>query len=306
MDIKASVTLNESSGKTIIHAIGALSDYIGENLMDELIRYSPNQPLLYRHNHPSSIGNGEILGTIIAAEKTEVNGATAIDITAELMDLTQYQKDAIAFVTKLHEAKQDISISIGFQQFGDLAARPFEYSLTEIPVCKECVTYSVVKMEEKDELQATISELRDTLNKVLEEKKALESKMKTMEAPETVDARVQQVVDVISKKYEDKLEAQSVQLERLEKELELSKKQPIISKIFELEQDEQLVDLLYSNMSVEDLTKRLEMVKKKQPVMQVQTERMEQSKDKKKRMSLEEIYAAIPDAPARNGRGWSE
>lgn len=273
MDIKASVKILEENEKVILTALGTTDKYISSNIIDNLAKYSPNQPIIYRHVHPASPAEGQILGTVLESKLIDLeDGVKGIEITGEMLQYTQYQQDAVKYIKAKQDTEDPIQISIGFQQYGvddPVDARPYEFSLTDIPVCEECITYEVNTMiNEKKTDEAVIKELQKSLNKIKTENEQLLAKLGNYEKTEKEEISVKQELEdtilAITKKHEEELVKRDEQISALKQEFEMAQKKPYIDKLFRLEKDEELVDW-YKGRTLEQLAARVEKKEKEAP-----------------------------------------
>ena len=286
MKIIASTKVFEEKGKVFIRALAASGKYLTPDQIPVLTKYSVNQPLIYRHIHPSSPAQGQILGTVVEAKQVEFEGLPAVEIIGEMMQITDYQQKAVEYIRLKQDTDEPVGVSIGLQSFGvegenPVTSRPFEYSFTSIPVCDECITYEVnTSMKEKDiadakqaELEAVIkgnvqkiAELEATLNGKVDENKSLKSKIGVLEkAPPADEIAVKDAINeaakAIKSQYEDEMKAVKADLKATNQKLEAAEKKPHIDKLIALEKDDDLVEW-YNGKSVEFLTARYEKKKK--------------------------------------------
>jgi len=282
MKYEASISKFEVGDSIRITAKGVSDRFISPNIIDSLTKYSVNQPILYRHVHPSSIGEGEILGTIVRAEKIQTDVEQYIEFEAEMLNYTDTQKKAIELIKIRYEAGDPMGVSIGFQQFGNAGnpvdARPFEYSLTHIPFCDDCGVSEVITMEQ-EEYETKLAELQKSLDKAKNKNRELESQVNKFES-KTKDIETR-IMETMTAKYEEtvlalnkKLEETKAESERLVLEAKLA---PIKADLFKLEGDEELRDALYPNLGEEQLIARLERKRKETPPTIV-TRTMEESR----------------------------
>jgi len=290
--VQATTSVFEKDGKFTIRAIGITTKYLTPIEVENIYKYSVNQHITYRHKHPSQ-GKGEILGTVTKAEMVEVTDKDGkkydgVELEADMLDYTANQKNSIEYVKLKQDTEDPVKLSIGTMSFGDsgkapIDSRPYEYTLTDHPVCKEC---RIIDINMTDEDEARISELKTSLDAAVGLNTKYETKIATLETKITdfkskleleagkVDAvnksfedTLQEKLEAVNKVYEAKFESTAKELEDVKTELDQAKKSPIIAEIFELEQDEMARDGWYANMSFEDLNKRLEHVKKNTPVI---------------------------------------
>ncbi len=293
--IQVATKFHEKDGRPHIKMIGVTEKYLSKTEIDSILKYGKNQHVTYRHNHPAGERKGEILGTVLTVEETMVpdkdgNSYRGLEIDAELLDYTEYQRDTIKYCKLKDEAGDPIHCSIGTQSFGEpgkepVDSRPFEWTLTDIPHCKECSAVDI-KMEDAKALE--IAELKASLDSALGISKTkdtkiheLEDKIKAIES--TTVSRTQKFeedlktkVEAVKKVYEDEFIKMSKELEDVKTLLLEQKKDPIIKSIFELEEDEYLRDNYYTTLTLEKLNERLEYVTSHHvPTARPQIQRME-------------------------------
>ena len=282
MIYEASVSKFEDGDSIRITAKGVSDKVVSPEIIDSLTKYSVNQPILYRHVHPSSPGEGEILGTIVRAEKVQTDDEQYIEFEAEMLNYTESQRQAIELIKLRYEAGDPMGVSIGFQEFRrngeSLDARPFEYSLTHIPFCDDCGVSEVITME-KNEYETKLAELQSALDKAKNKNTELETKISTFESKtKTLEDKI---MEKMTQKFEDEIKVLNTKLEESEakakKAILEARLAPIKVELFKLEGDEQLRDHLYPALSEEQLTERLEKIRKKRPPTIV-TKTMEESR----------------------------
>ena len=321
MIYEASVSKFEAGEKTRITAKGASDKFVSPEIMDSLANHSVNMPILYRHVHPSSPAEGEILGTIVRAEKITTDEEQYIEFEAEMLNYTETQKKAVELLQTRYEAGDPMGVSIGYQEYrfegNPVDARPFEYSLTHIPFCDDCGVSEVITME-KSEYETKIAELQEALDKAKADNDVLESKIgkfesKTKELEDTI-------IEKVSKKYEADIKALTKSLEEKDAEAKRlileARLAPIKAELFRLEGDEEIRDHLYPHLDEEQLTNRLERKRKETPPTIV-TKTMEESRsdattESIKREKRAEVNKLLMEDPEIRdllqgkvpGRGW--
>ncbi len=260
------LTSSEDNGQLIIDFTGVTENYVSSNLLNEINKYSANQPLLYRHNHPLKKKGGEIIGRIIQTSLTDVKDTQgklvkAVTGKAFIGNKTKFQRMVQDYVKKKDQIKNPVKISIGFENIENekhepIDAQVYEYSLTYQPVCEECVT----KMPEKD---VEISELQTALDKSAGLTKEFEKKNKELESKITEMEKTMKDKDSKIKEFEDKLintKDLSVKIAELERKLSDAEKKPFIDEIYELEKDDELKEI-YRGWDTTKLQKRLDKVR---------------------------------------------
>lgn len=287
MNLEASIHALELS-KNKFKAIGVLDGYVETTILESLTKYSPNQSVLYRHVHPSGLGEGEIFGNISTAnlEDIDVNGIKkkGIVLEGELMEYTENQK-ALKELLELKESKgENLKISIGFQEFTSngkaVDARPFEYSITPYPVCKECEVKTMVNED------ARIKELEDLLNEAKNRENDLKAKVNKFESEnaklkdvntKSLEDKINEIVSKVTKEYEDKYIKVTSELEETKKKLDLAEKEPILAEIAKFEDDADVMSYL-STLPKAKLMEKLEK-KRKSTSPSIVTQTMEQSRN---------------------------
>ncbi len=273
--------------KVIIRGVAAMNKYLeySEDIWKNVVRFSPNQSLIYRHIHPASPGNGTILGNMISVKSVmlkdnEGKDVRGLEYEAEMMSNTPYQQKAVEYVKK-KQFESPIGISIGVQEYKKnqlvLDARPYEFSLTHIPVCEECLNSEVITMG-NDKKEQTVEELKLALDESVKKNADFEAKLKGFEqSDKKFEDRIKEFADSITKKYEAELTNAMKQIEITNKKLEQAEKQPIIDELVKLEIDEELTKEFYPSRSKAQLVERLTKLKKtKAPAIVTKT--LEQSR----------------------------
>lgn len=277
----------ESDKRVIIRGTAAMNKYLdySDEVWKNVVRFSPNLPLIYRHIHPASPGNGSILGNMLSVKTVMVKDkegkdTLALEYEAELMSNTPYQQKAVDYVKK-KQLESPIGISIGVQEYKKnqlvLDARPYEYSLTHIPVCEECLNTEVVTMG-NDKKELTLEELKLALDESVKKNVDLETKLRGFEqSDKKLEDKIREVADAVSKKYEVEMTTMLKQLEDSRKKLEQAEKQPIIDELVKLEGDDELSKEFYPSRSKSQLVERLAKLRKnKAPTIVTKT--LEQSR----------------------------
>jgi hypothetical protein len=276
----------DSDKRIIIKGIAAMNKYLGysDEVWKNVVLFSPNQSLIYRHIHPASPAEGVILGNMLTVKDVLLKDSEGKDIRgleyeALMMNNTLYQQKAVEYV-KRKQLESPIGVSIGVQEYKNkdliLDARPYEFSLTHIPVCEECLNTEVISMVDKKE--QTTDELKLALDEAVKKNADLEVKLRGFEQSEKkLEDKIKEVAEGISKKYETEITNVMKLLEDSRKKLEQAEKQPIIDELVKLEGDEELTKEFYPSRSKIQLTERLIKLKKtKAPAIVTKT--LEQSR----------------------------
>jgi chromosome segregation ATPase len=248
--------------------------------LDNLNKFSVNQPILYRHNHPNKRLGGQILGRVIETKIADVKDATGklvkgIIGKAFIKNKTKFQQQIQEYIRKKDQLKDPIKISIGFEN-QELDAEVYEYSLTYKPVCEECSTM----VTEQEKTEAQMGELQTALDKSAGIVKEFEKKTKELESKVAEYEKTASDKDKKLKEFEDKLISMkdlSTKISELEKKLSDAEKAPLIDQIYELEQDDELKEI-YKGWEMPRLVKRLEKVRTLRP--QIATEPLYKSREK--------------------------
>jgi hypothetical protein len=283
MNIEAFVQTLEPGERIRIKALGVTDSHVDPSILPNLMKYSVNQPLVYRHVHPASPAKGEMLGTIIGSKLTE--DKHGIEIEAELMQYTDYQKKAAEYITLKQKSGSPTKISIGFQQYttGDgksIDGRPFEYSITDIPVCEECNVQGVTTMNEK-EYEAKLTELQGSLNQMKTTNDDLTAKLATANTATTAkfEKSITDAVTAVKKEFEDKVSSLNEMLEKEKKMRVMAEKEPILAEFRKYEKDEEYIKWLGETKTKEEIATKLKAKKASNP-LNIVTETMEQSRIK--------------------------
>jgi len=289
--IEATTEVFAKDDQVFMNILGVTTKYVTETELKDYNRWAPNQPVIYRHHHPASLIPGEMVGNILSSEIVdvvdEVDEKTyqGLNLVAQMMNYTPTQQKLIEYAMLKQEEDDPIKMSIGKQTYGKkgqepIAGRPFEFSLTDIPVCEECATGDI-NMGEKEE--ARISELKSALDEAVILNKQLEAKVGKFEVDQeavtkTFEEKMQEQITKITEVYETKFVESAIKYEALEQKFEQAKRNPILADIRLLETDTMLVDEVYSKQDTEWLEKRLTFLQKNKPKKAMPfTKRMEES-----------------------------
>ena len=261
VEYESPVTVTENGKEPIIEFIGTTDEYVPSEDLADLNQYSPNQPVLYRHNHPLKGKDGEVVGRVLDSHIGDVLGSDkkmhkGIIGHAKLMNKTHFQKDIVNYVRAKEQAKDPIKVSIGYvstsNEEGKIVDRQIlEYSLTYKPVCKECGT----KMGDKEELKMHELEvaLESSTSKVTEyESKISELESQLVEKDEEISASKTKVTEMETRI--GAIEAKAIRAE----------KKPYIDKLVEMEKDDDLVSF-YESLNVKQLQDRCDKIAKRMP-----------------------------------------
>ena len=309
MNVESSiVALEEKDSGLEVQFIGLTNEYVEDYVVENSVKYGVNQPVLYRHVHPTT-GKGFITGRITdvkleSIEGGKADGGTLLRAlpTAKFHNYNENQTNVIDYVKKKEELGDPIKWSVAFENFktaSDIGM--YEWSITDIPVCEECATTNVEQLELEDminmakeevkeevkelegdaKLRAEVQELKLALDKTVGKVTSLE---KTNADLTTKLEATETKADTEVKEMEDKSKAEIVSMEsrivELEKEIVIGKKVPLISRIYELEQDEVMKARYYTDgWTIEELETRL---KERKEVLtktpQIEVKKFEDSK----------------------------
>ena len=288
--IVAATNIFSKDDQTLMNVLGVTTKYVTEKELNDYNRWAPNQPVIYRHHHPASLKPGEIVGNILTSDIVDVvdkeDGETykGLNLVAQMMDYTPTQQRVIEYAFLKQGEKDPIKMSIGKQTYGKkgeepLAGRPFEFSLTDIPVCEECEAGDVI-MGDKEE--ARINELKSALDEAVILNKQLEAKVGKFEQDKVTETKtfednLQEQITKITDVYESKFAESAEKIKSMSKLLEKARRDPILADIAKLENDDMLVEI-YSEKDTEWLEKRRDYLVKNKPKRAMPfTKRMEES-----------------------------
>lgn len=303
-------SIKQEKGDTILSAIASNEDFLPLKWLKYVAKDSINQRFIWRHSDPEKPRDkmtDEVFGRVIQCEVKDVKRKNSLLVDYRLFNLTPNHKNLIKLIKLRNEVEDPFGISLGYQVYKDketdeiLHIVVLEHSITPIPKCVKCTTIdikeSVVQMEKEleKELRDKIAELEDTLNGKASKVEELEAKVVTFE--EEIKEKSNSIKTSEEQFEESKKLILSLkdEVSDLKRDLILKEKKPVITEIFELEQDEDLLKF-YESMSIEELEKRREKIKAKhdgKPIVKT----LKQSRDetianeeleKKEKESLEE------------------
>lgn len=323
MKLEASIHTLELS-KNKFKGIGVIDGYVENAILENLTKYSPNQSILYRHVHPAGLGEGEIFGNISTAtlEDIDVKGVTkkGIVLEGDLMEYTENQKALVELLGLKQEKGEALKFSIGYQEFSKggkaIDGRPFEYSITPFPVCKEC-DVGIKTMENIDE---RVKELENLLNAAKDREDQLKVKVNKFESEnaklkdantKALEDKINEIVSSVTKEYEEKITTLRKDLEDSNRKVEMAQKEPILAEIAKYEKDPDILGYL-ATLPKDKLLEKLE-TKRKATAPSIVTQTMEQSRNigvdemaearkkfyekiRQDPVLSEAIYGKIPDA----------
>lgn len=269
-------SIKQEKGDTILTAIASNADFLPFRWLKYAAKDSINQRLIWRHSDPENRREemtDEVFGRIITCKVKSVEENPSLYTEYKLFDFTEDQRSLIELIKKRNEVEDPLGISMGYLKYTDKETDEIkhitvlEHSITPIPKCKVCKTIdikeSVVKMEEKElkKLKDKIAELEDELNGKSTKIEELESKVVVFE--EEIKGKDGEIKVSKSNFEESKTMILSLkdEITELKKDLILKEKKPIIVKIYEWEQDDDLLKF-YETMEIKELEARLVKVKK--------------------------------------------
>lgn len=264
MDVK--IQIFEREGKKFLKATGITKKYVNSIVYDNMLKYSVNTPMIYRHKHPAK-GTGQFIGRVVEQEQGKVEGEDSVELLSELYQDTKFQKDCIELLETSIKAGKPLSISPAFQEFMDkdgkvTNAQLYEYSVTPYPVCKECNTHGVITMEdeEKQELETQVNDLQAKLDKASGITKKFEEFKKSVKKEiEDRDAKIEEY-EKDKKEKGNSFDKISKVVYELEARLDYAEnKKPVIDRIMEYESSDFFLNF-YKTLPVEKLECRLKEV----------------------------------------------
>lgn len=302
------------AGDILLKATSLHKTFLDQPWQGELASDSRNALLVWRHRHPDNPehngfpygrnlqekvlddGFSEAYYRVFGGEPDgpEMKMQKLIKLRLELGEPIGISKSFIKHYDKNGDIRRVVSL---------------EDSITYKPQCNQCVTQEVIQMEEK-EMKELVEKLQNELD---DTKMRLESKVTTLEEK---DASIKKLEDE-RKVFSDKLEELEAKLTSAEDEksgltekfvqlsdafkefkvkAEVERKQPLIDEIFELEKDDDLLDL-YKTYTIEKLEERREKVKDRYTQATIMTKTL----DKEKKEALERLKAKDVGAGALSG-----
>ena len=242
---------------------------LGPEQLEKIAQRLPNQPILYRHVHPKSPGNGDVFGVVRRAEVIEHDGKKKVAFEAELATHTDTQKKLVEYIKEKQETGDPVGISIGFVRYGN-DVYPFDVSVTRIPVVKESgvmieMEEEKTKLEKLEEALDLIKQKDEQIQKLLDIKTELEQKL------EKVSVELEDTKKLAEAKKTDLQKAVEAKIAELEekytKKIEMLEKAPVIERIFALEGDEWLKNHVYPDMGLDKLKERLVQLEEKKKAL---------------------------------------
>ena len=230
-------------------------DFVCEPGLDRLAKDSPGKHLIWRHEHPiiPKYNSTHIYGRVLESKVDE----GAIISTYEVYGHTPEHLKARRDIEKRFEAKEPISISMRYRQYGEKDPIHFdvvEHSLTPTPACKECVALDILNESDnmtktQEDLMKEIKELEDELtkkdklyeeleSKVVVIEKKLEESIKDIESKETEIETEKSDKDKILEKIlelNDKLGKQNTVMDKLQEDIAMKDVEPLINSLVELD-----------------------------------------------------------------------
>lgn len=280
--IEATTSCFSKDGKTYLKILGVTTKYVTQLELEDYNRYAVNHNVVYRHQHPSSIVPGEIYGTIIKSDIVDViddkdnKTYQGQEVVVEMLEYTPKQQKVVEYAKLMQENGTPIGMSIAKQAYGPkdgppVAARAFEWSLTNIPFCEECEAVDITM--EKEEREARILELEKALNESVELNKAMEAQVgkfeadaekvkveaeaKTQSFEEEMRSELKKLNSAYEVKFEDATKELKVELQAVQEQLEQAKREPILAEIAKYEEDAWQIEHVYNVMTTDKLEERL-------------------------------------------------
>lgn len=260
--------VEKGKGNFYFTAKSLSQDFECEDGLKRLSRDSINKHLIWRHTHP--IQKEE--------KKTHIYGRV---VDSWLEDGHIWSKYQVYDHTPDHLALQELiekrlrvgdplGISMQYRTYSREGKKihydVFEHSSTPIPLCETCKTteFGIEEMTNEDQENEEEQEEKTELEKHIEKIKALEeqlnSKTSSLEEYESKIASLEKEIESKESELEkEKEETMTLEekVDSLRNEIKRLEKKPIIDKIFEVEQDEELIDWYYTK-EVSFLEERLE------------------------------------------------
>lgn len=266
-------------GDMLLYAKSLHNKFLPEPWQSKLAKDSVGNPVLYRHKSPENPEDrGDVFGRNLHEEvKDDGFSHTYYRIFGGKPDGPELKLQKL--IKKQLEAGDPIGLSKGFitkSENGEIyRVIALEDSITYKPACSQCTTQEVlIQMENKEKLEEEIKKLQKELDnhklqleskdKELTNTQKIKSEFETRlkELEGKVEAEEKAVVATKTEKeqLEDKLIKLSDEFvafqKKVELEREISVKQPVINKLYELEKDADLVEV-YKSWDIKKLEDRL-------------------------------------------------
>lgn len=295
--VTADVKLLEDN---IIEFIAVTEKYVPKEILPNLAKWGVNQPIIYRHEHPAKGWGGQILGRTIKAKVVEIDDLAVLKGKAQMFNNTEMQRMALEYIGLMEEEKTPIQISIGYQEFlseGKVVdAQIYEYSLTHIPVCKECVvSIGETEMEEtkQKELEDKISKGENTINELQEALDSMSGKNKNLTDSNT---ELETKIHEYEEKYvaqKDEVSKLNTRVQELEDGMRFATIKPKVDEIVKLYEDPDLYTYFKAKSLEKDgetwLDKKLEEKKKKSHPAAIATETIKELQGEVGQRDKEEV-----------------
>lgn len=262
--------VEKDKGNFYFTAKSLSQDFECEDGLKRLSRDSINKHLIWRHKHPieKTEKRSHIYGRVVDSW-LEDDGH--IWSKYQVYDHTPDHLALQELIEKRLEANDPLGISMQYRTYSRDGRKihydVFEHSGTPIPKCSTCKTtdFGIEEMANEDqenegEQEEEQPELQKHIEKIKELEERLNSKTSSLEEYESKIATLEQEIE--SKESELKKEKEETmtleeKVDSLQAEVKKLEKKPIVDKLFEIENDEELIDWYYTK-NVDFLEQRLE------------------------------------------------
>ena len=244
----------EEDDRFLFTAVSITKDFVCEDGRERLASDSPGKHLVWRHEHPliPKYNSTHIYGRVLESEAKD----GGIFSKYEVYGHTNEHLKVREVIKKRFELGEPINISMRFRQYGEENPIHFdvvEHSLTPTPACKECKAIEILNesdnMEDKEKLAKEIKELEKQLTKKDELLESLEAKV--VDATKQVEDKILELegkdkeLEEVGKskkeiteqllEFKDKLNDQTVMIEKLQEDNVMKGVQPLIESLLELD-----------------------------------------------------------------------
>lgn len=257
--LNAEVNVQMENDKVYFVGEACTDEYVTLNQLEDINQYFINQPVVYRHDHPSKGKGGSIYGRVVESKIVENENGTHILKFKSLMKQTlKKHKDLINLAETQQDLGSPISYSVGF--LGTKTAKVdeadvYEVSVTNDPVCTECQNINIMEKKimpneelesQEDEKDAKVEvekkvEKETIKEKVSENQKDFEESIGFIKELEKKNGELEAKVSNYEKVIGESkgiMDEYCVRLRELEKKADFAERSPLIEKIFTLERNE--------------------------------------------------------------------